>query len=176
MGFASSEYRLPPTSVPGIDNAIKLSVGQTMLRCAVRNNGHVTCWGGTNQDGEYGTSANGAPHGPTDDVPGLIDAVDVAVRPQGACALNSNGHVTCWGVATNGQNGDGVNGGVNGPYSEGPVLVSGLTDARAITSGAQSTCAIRKDGRVVCWGPDTVVNGDGTLGSALVPQPVIGFD
>jgi alpha-tubulin suppressor-like RCC1 family protein len=58
--------------------------------------------------------------------------------------------VSCWGLGESGQLGNGAT-----QSSARPVPVSGLSDARAIASGAAHTCALRASGEVVCWGSDS---------------------
>jgi alpha-tubulin suppressor-like RCC1 family protein len=68
------------------------------------------------------------------------------------CAqLAPRGTVACWGGGGSGQLGNGTT-----SASATPVLVSDLTGATAVDSGAAQTCAIVAGGSVVCWG-----NGEG---------------
>jgi alpha-tubulin suppressor-like RCC1 family protein len=57
-----------------------------------------------------------------------------------------------------------------------PAPVGGLTDVVDVTSRANHTCAVRRNGEVHCWGDNTWGQlGDGTTDNALVPIAVPGF-
>ena len=58
-----------------------------------------------------------------------------------------DGTARCWGLNDNGQLGNGTT-----TDSNVPVVVSGLTDAVAITAGNVHTCAVLGDGTARCWG------------------------
>src|SRR5437588_412267 len=64
-----------------------------------------------------------------------------------ACALDAVGNVRCWGSGTSGQLGDGLM-----TDSSTPVVVSGLSGVVSISAGPYTTCAVRGDGTVTCWG------------------------
>ncbi|APR75598.1 BNR repeat domain protein [Minicystis rosea] len=108
--------------------------------CVVLESGGVECWGFNG----WGTLDKAAP------VRGVEDAVDVAAGREHACALRKDGAVLCWGSGFQGNLGDGNT--ARGP--RGPVRVSGIDDAEQIATSPLSwtTCAIRKGGRLSCWG------------------------
>ncbi|MBX3233637.1 MAG: hypothetical protein KIT84_21055 [Labilithrix sp.] len=66
--------------------------------CAVTDAGRVRCWG----DDRYRQSASER------DVPGIEDAIDVAVGEWHSCALLKSTKVLCWGENLRGQLGDGT--------------------------------------------------------------------
>lgn len=72
------------------------------------------------------------------------------------CALYSTGIVKCWGSDASGQLGDDA----AFASSSTPVLVSGITNATAISAGANHSCALLSNNRIWCWGSDS----DGQLG------------
>jgi alpha-tubulin suppressor-like RCC1 family protein len=91
------------------------------------------------------------------------------------CAITTGGGVSCWGQ--NGQ--EGALGNDSTVTSAVPVAVKGLTDAIAVAvggiDGAGTSCAVRTNGKVVCWG----FGGNGWLGngssaSSKVPVEVTG--
>lgn len=91
----------------------------------------------------------------------------LALGTDHSCALMDNGTVACWGDNGRGQLGDGKGGGSScypltcgNPFSAWPVLVSGLTDAIAIGTGAYHTCAVRSNGAVACWGLEEDASGN----------------
>jgi alpha-tubulin suppressor-like RCC1 family protein len=95
-----------------------------------------------------------------------------------ACAIHDDG-VYCWGANHSSQLGDSPTStrrdheGVCGPWEcndhpQYPVLVAAgagtmpLTSVTAIACGTDTSCALRSDGSVWCWGADT--SGSGVLG------------
>lgn len=80
------------------------------------------------------------------------------------CALSgvSGGSVSCWGVNTNGQLGDGT---TTNRFT--PTIVPGLTGVTALAAGGAHTCAlIGSTGGVKCWGS----NASGQLGNGTTTQ------
>ncbi|MCB9371849.1 MAG: carboxypeptidase regulatory-like domain-containing protein [Microthrixaceae bacterium] len=118
-----------------------------------------------------GNEAPGAP----------LAARSLAAGAQHTCALLPAGTVKCWGLNHVGQlgQGDTANRG-DGPGEMGAALLTvdlgtGRT-ATALSTGRLSSCAIRDDQSLVCWGrlyPDisSVSIGDapGEMGDALAP-------
>lgn len=109
---------------------------------------------------------------------GPLRAVSLAASSAGhVCAAMSDGTVRCWGLNDYGQVGAAPSGGgrctVRGdsiPCESRPHTVAGLSDVRQVATGNGSTCALRGDGSVWCWG----LNDGGQLGngsSAVAPSP-----
>ena len=114
--------------------------------CAVTTSGTVRCIG-ANDEGQLGRSPEASTPA---DVPGIQDAVSVAVTSTNTCALLRSGKVACWGSDEDGQNGDGEDQAPPGKIT----FVRGLTDAVALFGerwGA-TYCAVRRGGEVACWG------------------------
>ena len=76
------------------------------------------------------------------------------------CALNAAGDAFCWGNNTSGQLGIGF----IGNSFDSPAPVSGGYTYTAIAAGDSSTCGVRTDGSLACWGS----NGNGQLGRGTV--------
>jgi alpha-tubulin suppressor-like RCC1 family protein len=72
-----------------------------------------------------------------------------------SCALERDGHVRCWGLASS------ITGA--GDQVLPPTLIPELHDVRALAAGADGTCALGADGQVRCFGARsfTVVKSDG---------------
>ena len=85
--------------------------------------------------------------------------VDIAAGIRHTCALSASGSISCWGENENGQLGNGEFG--TNLYSTVPVRVQDITDAVAIGTGWEHTCAVHATGEVSCWGR----NDDGQLGN-----------
>jgi alpha-tubulin suppressor-like RCC1 family protein len=87
--------------------------------------------------------------------PGVLTAGQLDAGGVFSCAIAPAGQVRCWGWNGQGELGyPGVSsvGATDTPASVGPVDIGAGYTATAISSGDYHTCAIRNDGRVVCWG------------------------
>ena len=99
----------------------------------------------------------------------FIPAAQVAAGDEYACALLSSGSIYCWGENSDGQLGDGT----TTSSSPTPVPVTGITDATAVTTGVQHSCALLSGGGVECWGENNNGElGNGTTTSSPTPVPV----
>jgi alpha-tubulin suppressor-like RCC1 family protein len=80
-----------------------------------------------------------------------------------SCALRDDGRVLCWGINNYGQLGTSANNGTNTPNPV-PVLVdnTALGVVNQLALGFRHSCALRDDGRVLCWG----YNNYGQLGTS----------
>ena len=143
--------------------------------CALKIDGGVVCWG----KGGYGRLGNGSytNRQTSQKVKGvggigfLTDIAQISLGGSHTCALRNNGRVVCWGLGTNGQLGDGLTGTTSTPHKRtapvkvlNPIGISGeLKNISQISLGGNHACALRNDGRVLCWG-----KGDsGQLGVGL---------
>jgi hypothetical protein len=123
-----------PVAVNGLTNAVALSIGKFGHGCALKAGGDVFCWG----DDAGGQYVNGS----------VTDTVAISIGYFHSCALKTAGSVVCWGDNSWGQLGNGT----TVTNSVTPVAVSGLTNAVALKSGFDHTCAIKANGEVACWG------------------------
>jgi alpha-tubulin suppressor-like RCC1 family protein len=150
---------LTPTPVQGLNHVVALSAG-TAAECAVLADGTAACWG-SNSHGQLGngTVTSGPPYGSSTPVPvsGLTNVVAITTAGSYACALLSEGSVSCWG-----DNEDGTLGNGTTTDSALPVAVLGLTHIVAISAGIEHACALAADGTIWCWG----LNLNGELGHA----------
>jgi alpha-tubulin suppressor-like RCC1 family protein len=131
--------------------------------CARIPGGTVKCWG-DNGAGQLGDSIPfEQPDRPQEvhapqAVPNVSKVIDITSGLSHTCVLVQGGTVSCWGLNSFGQLGDGTQN-----RSSKPVAVVGLTDATAVAAGESFTCAIRQDKTVSCWG----ANYAGQLGDGL---------
>ena len=161
-----------PEPVPTIDDAVAIATSDREA-CAVRGDRSVWCWGdGTSQFlGAQPDASNASPRpGPIAPfkVQGVSDVVQVALgdstnSSQTACAVTTQGRVTCWGAP-----GDKTYRGVVDGTK--PVDVGGITDAVRVSVGWLHACAVRKTGAVACWG-QTGNGQSGTLPMENVETP-----
>jgi alpha-tubulin suppressor-like RCC1 family protein len=167
--YVIAQTSVYPTPIPGVggagllDNAVALSTGASP--CALLAGGEVACWG----DDSYGALGRGKV-GPAGidawtAVPELVlDSAGTAplrgiTAIEGVsdhnCALTEQNTVYCWGSNANYQLGRGP---APGEASGLPAQVLGvdgtgvLEDVVSIGTGLGFSCAIRKQGDVVCWG------------------------
>ncbi|APR74979.1 BNR repeat domain protein [Minicystis rosea] len=164
---ASGAVRPGPISAIEIPGAEEIALGGRFT-CA-RRGGAVDCFG-SNEFGQLGDGTT-TDHAKPAAVPGLDDAVALALGERHACALRAGGRVACWGFNVSGQLGDGTT-----VEKHTPTSVLGLDDAQEIAAGSHHTCARRAGGEVVCWGENDFASiGDGTKDDRLVPTPVLGI-
>ena len=147
-------YSLVPVEVEGITDAtaITTSWGHS---CALHQTGTISCWG----DNYYGQLGNGTDTNSSAPVQivDITDAKAVSAGYRHSCALREGGTISCWGNNNNGQLGNRT----DDTHSLVPVKVADITDATAITTEGQHSCALREGGTISCWGS----NYSGELGN-----------
>jgi alpha-tubulin suppressor-like RCC1 family protein len=147
--------------------------------CAVLDDGSVRCWG-HNDKGQLGFTSTEQCHvieglefpctsKPTL-VPGLSKVKLVALGASHTCAMLDDETVRCWGDDALGQLGDGPR--PTKEYTSAPTLVPGLAGIVHVAAGADHTCALTHDWRVLCWGRGT----DGALGAPPSHDVCFGID
>jgi alpha-tubulin suppressor-like RCC1 family protein len=181
LGNGDSSGSSVPVPVAGLTDVTALRAGLHYTCAAVASD--VSCWG-ANSAGQLGNGLVGSPVLVPSVVPEISGATAVGSSGAGpnaghSCALVTGGAVQCWGANFEGQLGNGTN-----SPSVTPVLVSGLTGATAITTGAGAdftghSCALLGTGTVSCWGYNlTGELGNGTHGTSAdsnVPVAVSGL-
>jgi alpha-tubulin suppressor-like RCC1 family protein len=178
LGIGSTSLgavRTPTAAVGLTSDVVAISAADTHA-CAVKSGSTVACWG-SNHFGELGFANPSETNAPID-VPALgsiqlVSAGGDAVADDHTCALTSNGNVMCWGVNGAGQLGRNATP-LGGPV---PGAVQGLSDVKALSSGAGFTCALTSAGAVLCWGSnDHRQLGVGASGSeSSMPTPIGGL-
>lgn len=160
-----------PRRIPGLDDAVAVAVNLSEHSCALRRDGRVACWG---HDG-YNALGDDRPDTPRRegegsfqttprDVPGIHDAVSIAVGAASSCATLRGGSLRCWGRAA------GVD--IDQPEPARTVTTIPIDDV-VLTALDFHNCALRADGTVACWGPNSYAQlGTGTP-STTSPGPVV---
>ena len=128
---------LVPVEVTGLEDAVQLAASRDSGRtCARRRNGRVTCWGQRYTAGDQNT------YDPVPvDVPGLADAIDVAVSVNDACARRANRTVVCWGHVARGS----------ARVTTTPLEVPALAGSTWLVDEQAIVCGVRA-GRLTCPG------------------------
>ena len=169
LGNGTTAPSFVPGVVSGLNNVSAIAAGSSHT-CAVipaltgSGGGMVACWG-LNASGQLGngntttsllpTTVLAGLSGPSSNFP-LTNITAIAAGDAHNCALSGDGRVLCWGSNSHGQLGNGS----TAAFSNVPVLVSGVTNAIAITAGAAHSCALLAAGEIQCWG----FNNNGQLG------------
>ena len=176
---ASGAVQLFTTLPLGDATAIAAHSGSNHA-CAIRADRTVVCWG-ANASGQVGPDGgvNALRAVP---IPGITDAVHVAVGESHSCAVLASGGVRCWGANAGGQLGSGTATAsqatpVTMVEANGAGGTRPIADAAEVSAGSELTCVLHLDGRVSCAGRDAGgVAGSGGLGRGsflgATPRPV----
>lgn len=73
----------------------------------------------------------------------------VSTSSEHVCALTKEHTVACWGAGQQGQVAPGITGNQTTPH-----VVPGLTDVVQVQVAYRRSCALRRDGEIVCWGQE----------------------
>lgn len=162
-GAHAARPMLVPGMEPVADAEPVTAMSVMQLRGCLVQGGRVRCWGLHWSDGggvEYATTYPVT-------VPGITDAVGVAVTERQKCALLRSGSVTCWGYTEDSW--------------QSPVVLEGLSDVKVIEGGDGAICAVTRSGQVLCWGQEygdghslleSGVLGRGNIGYGWYPEPL----
>ena len=167
-----------PVRVTELSDAVQVALGNEHS-CVRHVDNTASCWG-SNHSGQLGVSASLERRARPVPLLGLANVAQVAAGDNYACAVQTDGHVACWGWGRDGDNGLLKEGCL--PDFSGPQRVAGVDGASSLTLGAlDHACVRRADGRVHCWG----MNQNGQLGvgfadatgtAPLPPAQVLALD
>ncbi len=165
LGNGTTTNSSTPVAVSTLTTATSITTSSERS-CALLGNGTATCWGQ-----QYGSAPTSTPLA----VFGLSSAVVLAGGYRHDCAVLADGTGRCWRENQSGQLGNGTRTN-SGP----PVVVSGLTNAVAITGDGtpqgSHSCAVLVNGTARCWGYNGFGQlGNGTTSDALTPVVVSGI-
>lgn len=159
-----------PYQVSAVDTWKQVRVNQRHA-CAIKTDDTLWCWG-LDTSGELGNGATGSTTSPGA-VTGGHTWKQVAVGANHTCAIKMDDTMWCWGSDYYG--GVGTGGGEADPAQQNPVTVSGGGTWRAVAAGAYSSCGIKTDNSLWCWGRDNTgqqANGNG--GDQYIPTAISG--
>ena len=172
VGNSTTTDQPTPVPVYGLDSGVASVAAGERHTCALMTSGAVKCWG-SDWHGEVGTGTwTGYSSRPKDVLGFNVGVTSVAVGDGFTCAVR-DAAAWCWGANPSGQLGDGS---TLDRYS--PVQVAGAgSGILRVSAGGTHACAVKNDGRVVCWGADTKGQlGDGRVVSSPTAIDVGGFD
>ena len=146
-----------PVQVADITDAKAIATAQ-WHSCALREDGTIACWG-DNDSGLLGsghTSEELEESAVPVQVADITDAIAIAIGKWHSCALREDGTIACWGS----DNGLGRFGEIESDFQGTaqlgtfpvPVQVTDITDAVAIATGEDHSCALHQNGKISCWG------------------------
>ncbi len=162
----SSSQTLASAGVVAVANPIAAGNDHT---CALKENNGVTCWG-TNPYGQLGNGTITV-YAVGSTVTGVTLSHALSSGLDGSCAIQPGGSVVCWGYNGYGNIGNGT---TSFAVST-PTVVLGLTGTVALAHGFEHACAVRSDGKVLCWGLNSsgqVGNGSNSPTAVTTPQIV----
>ena len=143
--------------------------------CGVTDDGRVACFG-LNVAGNFGDGTTDSRTGPS--LPafaiGVSTARAVSCGRAHTCTLLEDGTVRCSGSNGWGELGDGTR-----TDRHSPVSSSGVTDAIQVVAHAGeggATCALRRDGTVLCWGTGILLGDGSGMPFRTSAAPVSGID
>ncbi|MBU1219825.1 hypothetical protein KKF34_03335 [Myxococcota bacterium] len=155
LGIGYSEgNRNVPTRVGTDSDWAQVSCGVTHT-CAIKTDGSMWCWGGSNNNACLGLG-----NGPWMSVPTRVgtsnDWVFVATGNGSSCGIKSNGFLYCWGSNYGGSLGTGDS------YAYYTPEFTGELNMAFVTLGDRHGCGIKTDGRLLCWGSNSLGQAGGT--------------
>ncbi len=146
--------------------------------CVVTRSGSVYCWG-NNTFGRLGNTPITGSAVPVPVIHGdgqpLRDVTSIAAGSEHTCALNTHGHVYCWG-----NNGYGRLGNNSTRHSGVPVQVvdatgQPLNNVLSIVAGESHSCALNMSNNVYCWGNNELGRlGNNHRANSAVPVKAVG--
>ena len=150
-------------STTGVGEVSQLAMGHNFT-CGRMADQTVRC-SGLDDEGQLGNGAMSGEeaHQVPSAVVGLSGITQIVAGYDHACALTSDGTVSCWGSELRLV-----------PWQV--TSIEGLADVSQVAAGEAFTCALRTDGSVACWGVNLEGEiGDGTTAFRGAPTQVAGL-
>lgn len=153
---AFSGLTFVPVAISSLASGVKSVIAGENHTCALTTGSPMWCWG-SNANGQLGDGTT-TDHPVPNLVIGLNNQVTTAsAGPYNACAVDTQGAVSCWGSIDQ--------------STATPAVVPGLeTNTAAVAAGSSFGCALTVRGGVKCWG--STRNGQLGNGSTNIVEPV----
>lgn len=175
LGNETTTNALAPALVKGLTNVITIAAGNSHA-CAVEPNESTTsysiqCWG-NNAYQQLGNQTIAFSRIPIEVGKSAVKPTSLSAGNNHTCVVTEDGAAQCWGRNNAGQLGDGTQKDRGGLQS-----VSSLgNNATQIASGGEHTCALMRDGTIMCWGDNAYGQlGDGSTDLRVTPRLVLGL-
>lgn len=170
IGYESFSDTLVPTATIGLGTASSVVDG-----CILKTNGTIQCWG----PNSYGKAGNGGAGnlikpfayvegGPWKSFSGGINSMNGGTM----CAIQTNDTLWCWGYAEDGSTGIGPTTEISIPL---PTPVSGGGTWKKVSTNASTSCAIKNDNTLWCWGDFGTEYAPAQVGADLWQDIDIGY-
>ncbi|MCM2323003.1 MAG: hypothetical protein NDJ90_07040, partial [Oligoflexia bacterium] len=178
--LTTSNYPIPLTATGGWNTTTwkAVSAGGSALgdhTCAIRSDDRLFCWG-SNSQGQLGAGNTTDKSVPTELNPtggwNTMTWKAVIVGSTHTCAIRSDDRLFCWGNNQSGQLGSGDTFSSDTPKA---LSSSGGWDTMTwkAVDASYSTCAIRSDDQLFCWGGGYNGQlGTGTTSDSFLPVPL----
>jgi alpha-tubulin suppressor-like RCC1 family protein len=149
------------------------AIGSGFLHTCALQRGAVWCWGDATS---LVPEQSATPRVTAIQVLPRADVAELWSGNNFSCLRSNVGEVSCWGSALDGVLGNGV--APPGTRVRSPTRVEGLDGVLALRSGAMFSCALRRDGRVWCWGNNALGQEGGQFMNVVNdrPEPVPGIE
>lgn len=167
LGSGAGRARDVPVEVAGDhDDWTSVAVGFDHT-CAVRDAGHLFCWG-SDVNGAVGDGPATGGHVTPFEVAGAhADWSAVSAGTEYTCGLR-DGDLYCWGRDFESQLGDPTQGNAASPV----VVGADLAPWADVDAGFRHTCGRTVSGRLYCWGQDEYGQGGDGPGPTVHTTPV----
>ncbi|MCW1969636.1 MAG: RCC1 repeat-containing protein [Anaerolineae bacterium] len=175
LGDETTTNALSPTFVKGLANVTTIATGNSHA-CAVTQNAttssySIQCWG-NNAYQQLGNKTIAFSRVPIEVDKSTAKLISLSAGSDHTCVVTEDGIAKCWGRNHAGQLGDGT-------QKDRDTLqeVQGLgSNVTQIASGGEHTCALMRDGTVMCWGNNAYGQlGDGSTDMRTTPRLVAGL-
>ena len=146
LGNGASVNSASPVEVSGSYTWVQVAAGN-QFACGIQTDGSGWCWGRGRQRGD-GVSDPAAVNTPQSLDDGGATWKKISAGSAHACGIKDDDEIYCWGTNAVGRNGNGTNTG----YQYSPGVISESGPWIDVSAGGQTTCAVKTDGSLWCWG------------------------
>jgi alpha-tubulin suppressor-like RCC1 family protein len=151
LGPAGGDSVAAPLSIDGIPTVSQLALGAHHT-CALTMAGEVLCWG-SNEYGQLGIGKNAEIVRQPTAVALAGKVTQIVASYFDTCALTEDHEVYCWGENLRGEAGapnPAASGGIRTAWT--PYHAALASGARQLAAAFSTLCAVKLDGKIVCWG------------------------